>query len=277
MKSKEISTTRRSRVFIGSSTETLPIAKALRDALLSHADVLVWHDAFHPGEMLLSAIVNLVSQYDFGVFIFSPDDELRIRKFEYTAVRDNVLFEAGVFMGGLGPQRTFLVTVKKSGKNQRMASDLAGFVTAGRAISKGSDKWDVMQPAKQIQRVVESLGPALRNSHNEILGLKTVLNEQKIGKRKFYLGELVRYAALIRPNQWITISDPLDLMEQICKKTNTMLQTTHIGGLLFMACLCLRESSISRRMNLGIGGNLLTMCGSAKEEWLCSTNLGENL
>jgi CAP12/Pycsar effector protein, TIR domain len=54
-------------------------------------------------------MVKAVDGFDFGVFIFRPDDVVTMRKKEYSAVRDNVVFELGVFVGKLGPHRSLRV------------------------------------------------------------------------------------------------------------------------------------------------------------------------
>ncbi|MCX2761057.1 nucleotide-binding protein [Vibrio sp. Sgm 22] len=47
---------------------------------------------------------------DYGIFVFSPDDEIKMRGNVTDTVRDNVLFELGLFIGRLGKSRCFIVT-----------------------------------------------------------------------------------------------------------------------------------------------------------------------
>jgi hypothetical protein len=76
---------------------------------------------------------------DFGVFIFAPDDILKLKDQTHAAVRDNVLFEFGLFMGKLGKERVVFVLPEEQG-NLRLPSDLLGISTvtfdAGRSYAE---------------------------------------------------------------------------------------------------------------------------------------------
>src|SRR5688572_10110962 len=92
----------KSKLFIGSSSEGLPIAKALLQCW-HHSKVLeadIWCDAgFHLSTTTIEALEQILTKYDFGAFIFTADDRLLIRGDDATVVRDNVLFELGLFLG----------------------------------------------------------------------------------------------------------------------------------------------------------------------------------
>lgn len=215
------------QIFVGSSSETLSVAKAVRDAL-PEAQVTIWNEAFKASQVLLNAIVESVPQYDFAVFIFGPDDVSKIRKAQFSAVRDNVLFEAGVFMGGLGVNRTFLITTSKPPHPQRIPSDLAGLLIAGKAVRIGKKKgkverWDVSEPVRKIRLAIEQLGPAPRNPHNEILYLRTSLVEHTLRTKHktFSLLDLVRRAAANRNRPWLHITEPRALIEHISDSANS--------------------------------------------------------
>ena len=80
------------KIFIGSSTEGLPIANAIQQDLDHFADCTVWTQGVfglsrHPIDSLLDA----VRKNDFSVFVFSLDDITTIRDEESSAVRDNVV------------------------------------------------------------------------------------------------------------------------------------------------------------------------------------------
>ena len=113
-----------SRVFIGSSSEHLDVANAIERNLSSDFVTRVWTDAFPAGEFFLESLVKTLEWADFGVFVFASDDAARIRSEDSRIVRDNVLFEAGMFVGGLGRDRTFIVC--PVAEKVHFASDLAG-------------------------------------------------------------------------------------------------------------------------------------------------------
>ena len=75
---------------------------------------------------------------DFGVFIFSADDVIRMRKKEYSAVRDNVIFELGLFVGRLGKGRNFILLPRGEDK-LHIPTDLMA-LTTGTFDPNRSDK-----------------------------------------------------------------------------------------------------------------------------------------
>ena len=65
--------------------------------------------------------------FDYGVFVFSPDDTLIIRGESQKTTRDNVLFELGLFIGKLGRENCFFV-IPKNIDYLHVATDLLGLV-----------------------------------------------------------------------------------------------------------------------------------------------------
>ena len=59
--------------------------------------------------LLVDDLVAELNESDFGVFVFSADDVVKMRTEEMKAVRDNVIFELGLFVGRLGRARNFMV------------------------------------------------------------------------------------------------------------------------------------------------------------------------
>ncbi len=97
-------------LFIGSSREYLNIANACQQNLFKDAEVTVWNQGiFEISKSNLQSLIQSLPNFDFALFVFSPDDILRIRGEENKAVRDNVIFELGLFVGYLGRDRCFLL------------------------------------------------------------------------------------------------------------------------------------------------------------------------
>lgn len=65
--------------------------------------------------------------YDFGIFVFTPSDELHTRGQVKRVARDNVVFELGLFIGKLTRRRPFVVHPRDV---LTLPSDLAGITTA---------------------------------------------------------------------------------------------------------------------------------------------------
>jgi hypothetical protein len=95
------------RFFVGSSTERLPVARALKDILTDCGEVTVWDEApeFALGEATLDGLMKVADGYDFALLVFGSDDSMMIRGSISAAVRDNVIFELGLLMGRMGRGR----------------------------------------------------------------------------------------------------------------------------------------------------------------------------
>jgi hypothetical protein len=97
-------------VFIGSSTEGLEVAQALKYQLRHDADVTVWNEGvFALGKSYLESLTEALDKFDFAILVYRADDAVTSRSITSPATRGNVLFELGLFMGRLGRTKTFVV------------------------------------------------------------------------------------------------------------------------------------------------------------------------
>ena len=93
-------------LFIGSSTEGLPIAHALQAELDEECEPLVWRqNVFGPTGTTIGALLEKAQNSDFAALVLTPDDSVVSRTAENSVARDNVIFELGLFLGALGPRR----------------------------------------------------------------------------------------------------------------------------------------------------------------------------
>jgi Predicted nucleotide-binding protein containing TIR-like domain len=117
------------KVFVGSSVGSLSHAYAIQKNLNYDAWVRVWNQGiFQAGSYPVLDLIAALDDADFGAFIFLPEDILILNRQNETSqtkvVRDNVLFELGMFVGRLGMDRVFMI--KPRGKELHLPSDLLG-------------------------------------------------------------------------------------------------------------------------------------------------------
>lgn len=98
------------RLFVGSSAEGLPQAKAIQNNLNRRAQVTLWSQGvFKLNKTALQSLQEHLEKTDFAVFIFSPDDRTLMRGSDLATARDNCIFELGLSLGKLGNDRAFFV------------------------------------------------------------------------------------------------------------------------------------------------------------------------
>ena len=119
----------RPNIFIGSSSEQKLVADTLKAHLDQFSECRVWDTTFPLSQSTLDSVTAAINNADFAVFVLSDDDKTIMRDKEVKTSRDNVIFEAGLSIGALSKERTFLVVPSDAG-NYHMLSDLNGFTTA---------------------------------------------------------------------------------------------------------------------------------------------------
>lgn len=147
------------KLFIGSSVEGLSVAYAIQQNLNHIVEATVWDQGvFTISETTINSLEQALEASDFGVFVFSPDDVTLMRDSENKTVRDNVLFEFGLFTGKLGRKRVFFVT--PNGSDTYIPSDLLG-VTAGKYDPNredGSLQAATGAACNEIRQAIKKLG-----------------------------------------------------------------------------------------------------------------------
>lgn len=148
------------RIFIASSTEGLKIARSIQSELTQDFAIEIWNQdtVFGLGTATIEALENAVTQYDFGIFVFTPDDQLHTRGEIISVARDNVIFELGLFIGKLTRFRAFIIHPSK--RTISMPSDLIGMKTA------------TYDPDNSNLRA--ALGPACEEIRNAIKRVETI-------------------------------------------------------------------------------------------------------
>lgn len=154
----------RPRVFIGSSTSSLEVAKALQANLDVVAACTIWTQGVFG--LSVSNIDNLVQaskDFDFAILVASADD-MRYKKGSNGYVpRDNVIFEVGLFMGEIGRERVYLVYDRD--KKPNLPSDLDGVCIATYSQMGHSSMISALGAAStQIEIEIQKAGLLQRDS-----------------------------------------------------------------------------------------------------------------
>lgn len=114
------------KFFISSSSEQRSVGTALESTLSDEEfEPTLWcREAHGASQYNLEALLAHAAATDFAVFVFAPDDQVSMRGESFGVVRDNVLFELGLFVGALGRDRCFIV--REAEVPMHMPSDLEG-------------------------------------------------------------------------------------------------------------------------------------------------------
>jgi hypothetical protein len=140
------------RIFIGSSHEALKVANAIHARLQRVAECTVWpNGAFGLSQTIHAELIRNLNDSDFGIFVFAPDDVANSHDNHLMNVpRDNVVYEAGLFSGRLGPNRCFIVVPQDTAVH--VPTDLLG-------MTRGA--YEDVRSDKNYQSAVNSFGSAV--------------------------------------------------------------------------------------------------------------------
>lgn len=145
------------KVFIGSSSEGLKYARAIQAELKDCSLPIIWNQYENTlNQSVLDSLFGSLDEFDFGIFIFSPDDVINIRDELKITARDNVIFELGLFFGRLGKERSFFITPKNI-RELHIPSDLQNLITT---------RFDIPQKEEYLQAELGSTCNIIRKYIN---------------------------------------------------------------------------------------------------------------
>lgn len=151
---------RKPRIFLASSVEGLDVANAINESLDYDAEIVHWKDGFDLSSYTIDSLMEKSRTVDFAIFVFTPDDVSTIREQSHIVVRDNVLFELGLFIGSLSKERCFLI--KPRGINLHFPTDLLGLTPADFEGNRSDNDLTqaVNSPCSKIKKEILRLGLA---------------------------------------------------------------------------------------------------------------------
>lgn len=114
------------KIFIGSSTEALAIARKIKSGLKYDAHVDTWADGVfdEPGKAYIEVLEEILDKYEYGIFVFNPDDKVFSRGKKLSIPRDNVIFEYGMFLGKHTRKKAFFIVPR--GVDIKIMTDVLG-------------------------------------------------------------------------------------------------------------------------------------------------------
>lgn len=134
------------RAFIGCTEEGKAIAQALHSEIESWCYPERWDQGiFHLSKTIIEGLETELRKFDFSIFLLTPDDIAIIRGKEYSAPRDNLIFELGLSYAFLGRSRTYIILPK--GSDLKLPSDIAGVLF---------EEYDAKAPNKQAALTTSS-------------------------------------------------------------------------------------------------------------------------
>jgi hypothetical protein len=118
-------------VFVGSSVKGLDIARNAQAELEHDAEVEIWTQGiFKSTNAPIEDLMDLIEKYDFALFVLHPEDKATVRGEDEVLVRDNVIFELGLFLAKLGRRRVFFIAPQQPDQTHRdrlyLPTDLRG-------------------------------------------------------------------------------------------------------------------------------------------------------
>ena len=234
-------------LFIGSSSESLPVVTLLTAHLTNVAKVKPWSQEgfFRPGLYYLDNLIRELPEFDFAIFIFGPDDTVESRGVTQDMPRDNVTFEYGYALAKLGKDRVFHLVPKGKNVNVKVMSDLSGMKPweyhipdkfpaklselAPKSKSLSNDKKQYFReqlsralegPCQYIREAVRQLGPRRRLDRGVMEGPQYVMDVyddilqafQKKGRNR------VKNIALDMEQTWPAARDRF-ILDPACPRT----------------------------------------------------------
>lgn len=154
------------KIFIGSTVEGLELAELMQEQLMYDFEIQIWNQGvFRPGFSNLQNLIEASNKFDYAVFLFTFDDTTNIRNNNFKTVRDNIIFEYGLFTGSIGRDRTWFV-IDVDTDRTHLPTDLIGINPIKYKMNKNNISSAVGPICTQLRRAINELE---LNCHNDTL------------------------------------------------------------------------------------------------------------
>ncbi|WP_152345714.1 nucleotide-binding protein [Brevibacterium sp. CFH 10365] len=165
-------------LFIGSSSEGEDVARNLQVVLSRACLVTRWNQGvFEPGGNALDSLIDVTKRVDFAVLIATPDDINESRGETSVAMRDNIVFEYGLFAGALGRKRVYMLATE----DIKIPSDILGVTRLPYASrSDGNIGAALTEAGMSIEERIRALGPVARDRQLSALSSGVTVLEREL-------------------------------------------------------------------------------------------------
>lgn len=145
---------KRTKIFIGSSTEGLNVARKIKSALRYDAHVDTWADGLfdRPSQAYIEVLENILNKYEYGIFVFTPDDKIFSRGQISNIPRDNVIFEYGMFLGKHTRKKAFFIVPR--GIDIKLMTDVLGITSLDYDPTNSNLQSAVSDACDQIREII---------------------------------------------------------------------------------------------------------------------------
>ena len=183
-------------IFIGSSTESLAVAKKIQETFKDKYKCTIWTENFFElNQSTYDTLVKKSIAFDYAVFVGGKDDFVkRIKNHrKRKGIRDNIYLEFGLYAGVLSKERTFFFVDRKV----KIASDLVGidliFYNNTDDIASGCKKIDMkIEKEEKLNRVrlLPSTSLAYDYYNNFLYPLSLTQNRTENLQSRFFQTEI---------------------------------------------------------------------------------------
>lgn len=220
----------RVKIFIGSSTEGLDVAYAIQQNLEHNAEVTIWTQGIFQLSMpIITSLLNQLDVFDFAIFIFSPDDIIKLRGAEFTSIRDNVIFETGLFAGKLGIERVYFVKPRGQQQNIHLPTDLLGVIAGEYEVRSDNNLCAATGVfSNQVRQRIQQLG---KFNHTKVGKINPIEN---------YENDLAILFTYMEDKGWTTMS-----FEKIQSNVHPKLTEEYLMKLMDIYPKAIRRSKLS--------------------------------
>jgi predicted nucleotide-binding protein len=182
------------RVFIGSSKEQVRLVEWLTDFMRSEyrgvLEPVPWTVPWPGGRYTLENLLDFVDETDAAILFWTADDKTWYRDTEHHEPRDNLVFEAGLFIATHGRERTQLMVPSydpgDSRSKIRVPTDVAGLTYNLYSWKDGPpEATGLPYKARAVCDTLRLLRPRPRTPH----ALRSLAGHDKVEEIRTFVGD----------------------------------------------------------------------------------------